>query len=323
VKVVIVGRFPDGAKGRIAGAFPGAWTVVLASPEDVAAELADADVLIPEHLLVDGALLDGATRLRLVQTGAGSDNVDIAECARRGVRVAHARGVNAGAVAEHVFALILGWFKNVIWLDQAMKRGAYDVEYAGAELSGKTLGIVGLGNIGREVGRLGRAFRLQLFGCHRRQDTVAPEVELVDLPTLLQRSDIVSLHVSLHPETQHLIGRKELALMRRDALLVNTSRGGVVDEEALVEALEREQIGGAALDVFETEPLSRESPLRKMRNVILTPHMAGMPDGLRFHGKRYAFFVENIRRVSEGLPPLNLLTPMPRGGAASSCGSEL
>jgi len=313
VKVVIVGRFSDSARQRIAGAFPGEWKVVLASAEDMAAHLADADVLIPEHLPIDGPLLDGAKRLRLVQTGAGSDNVNIAECTQRGVFVAHARGVNAGAVAEHVFAFILSWFKNIIRLDQAMKQGAYDVEYVGAELSGKALGIVGLGSIGQEVGRLGRAFRMRVIGCHRRPIAVAPDMELVDLPTLLQRSDIVTLHASLQQMTRRMIGRKELALMKRDALLVNTSRGPIIDEGALIEALEQGQIGGAALDVFETEPLPEDSPLRGMRNVILTPHTAGMPDGFRFHQKRYEFFVENIRRVGEGLPPANVLNQMLRG----------
>lgn len=312
MKVVIVGRFSERTRELIASTFPRDWKVVLTAAEDLAKELEDADVLIPEHFSIDAPLLDGASRLKLIQTGAGYDNVNIDECTKRGVFVSRARGVDAGAVAEHVFAFILSWFKNVILLDQMMKQRAYDVDYVGAELSGKAIGIVGLGSIGQEVGRLAHAFRMKVLGCHSRRINLSPEIELVDLPTLLQRSDIVTLHVSFHQQTRHMIGRKELALMKRDALLINTSRGPIIDEEALIEALEKGQIGGAALDVFETEPLPKDSPLRKMRNVILTPHTAGMPDGLKFHQKRYEFFVGNIRRISEGKPPVNALNEVSR-----------
>jgi len=312
VKVVIVGRFSECARRRIAAVFPRDWTVVLTPAEDVAGELEDAEVLVPEHLPIDGPLLDRAKSLKLIQTGAGYDNVNIGECSKRGVLVAHAKGVNAAAVAEHVFAFILSWVKNLIFLDHAVKQGAYDVDYVGGELSGKAIGIVGLGSIGQEVGRLAQAFRMTVSACHRRPITVPSGIQLVDLPTLLQRSDIVTLHVSFHQQTRHMIGRKELALMKRDALLINTSRGPIIDEEALIEALENEQIGGAALDVFETEPLPEDSRLRSLRNVILTPHIAGMPDGLTFHQKRYEFFVENIRRISEGKPPVNALNEVSR-----------
>jgi D-3-phosphoglycerate dehydrogenase len=307
VKVVIAGRFSASAARRIAGMFPGEWQVVLSPPEDAAGAAADADVLIPEHLPVDAALLGGARRLRLVQTGAGYDHVDVPACTGRGVLVAHARGVNAGAVAEHVFALVLAWFKNLLPLDRAMRQGEYDIEYAGGEISGKVLGIVGLGRAGREVGRLAAAFGMQALGYHYRPMGAVPGIELVDLSTLLRRADIVTLHVALNPETRHLIGRRELALMKRDALLVNTARGPIVDEGALIEALEQRGIGGAALDVFEVEPLPRDSPLRTMPNVLLTPHTAGMPDGFKFHRKRYEFFVANIRRVCEGRMPANLV----------------
>lgn len=313
---MIVGKFSERARGLIARTFPRDWTVVLTTVDEVAKELEDADVLVPEHLPIDGPLLDRAKSLKLIQTGAGYDNVNIDECAKRGVLVAHAKGVNAAAVAEHVFAFILTWVKNVILLDRMMKQGAYDVDYVGSELSGKTMGIVGLGRIGQEVGRLAHAFRMEVSACHSRWIHVPSDIELADLPTLLQHSDIVTLHVSLHQQTRHMIGRKELALMKRDALLINTSRGPIVDEEALIEALQKGQIGGAALDVFETEPLPEDSLLRKMPNVILTPHTAGMPDGLKFHQKRYEFFVENICRIGEGKPPVNALNEVPRGGVS-------
>lgn len=318
MKVVIVGNFSERARGLIGRTFPRDWVVVLTTPHEAAKELEGADVLIPEHMSVDRALLDRAKNLKLIQTGAGYDNVNIDECTKRGVLVAHAKGVNAAAVAEHVFAFILTWVKNVILLDRMMKQGAYDVDYVGSELSGKTMGIVGLGRIGQEVGRLAHAFRMKVFACHTRRINVPADIELADLPTLLQHSDIVTLHVSLQQQTRHMIGRKELALMKRNALLINTSRGPVVDEKALIDALQKGQIAGAALDVFETEPLPADSLLRKMPNVILTPHTAGMPDGLKFHQKRYEFFVGNITRIGAGKPPVNALNEVSRGAVSWS-----
>jgi D-3-phosphoglycerate dehydrogenase len=139
-------------------------------------------------------------------------------------------------------------------------------------------------------------------------------VQMTDMAALLGRSDVVTLHVFLDDRSRHMIGRRELDSMKRSAFLINTSRGAIVDETALIEALQTKRIAGAGLDVFEKEPLSKESPLRKMPNVILTPHTAGMPDGLKFHQKRYAYFRENILRVSQGKSPLNALNPMPSCG---------
>jgi D-3-phosphoglycerate dehydrogenase len=135
-------------------------------------------------------------------------------------------------------------------------------------------------------------------------------VETVDFKTLLKRSDVVTLHIFLNSQTRHLISRDEFEMMKPAALLINTSRGPVIDESALIEALRSKKIGGACLDVFETEPLPADSPLRKLDNVILSPHTAGMPDGLKFHEKRYRYFVENIKRVSAKRAPLNALNEL-------------
>jgi D-3-phosphoglycerate dehydrogenase len=210
----------------------------------------------------------------------------------------------------HLFSIGLNtssWYKNIISLDGMMKRGEYDVEYIGAELSGKVIGIVGLGYIGREVARLAKAFNMNVLGCHRRSIDTEVEMEFADFETLLKSSNVVTLHIPLNDRTRNLIGQRELALMKEDGFLINTSRGPVIDEAALVEALQLRKIGGAGLDVFETEPLPKNSPLRKLNNIILTPHRAGAPDGLHFHHKRFEFFVENIRRVSEGKASINAL----------------
>jgi len=307
MKVVIVGKFSDRTKHFILSKFPHDWKIAIVTSEELHREVNDAEVIIPEHKIIDGPLLDRAKYLKLVQTGAGYDNVMIDECTKRGIYVANAAGINALAVAEHVFAYIVCWYKNIIYLDGIMKQGQYGVDYAGSELSGKVIGIVGLGNIGREVACLANAFKMKVLGYHTRSIDTNLEIEFTDLETLLRLSDIITLHVSLNDKTRNMIGRKELELMKEDSFLINTSRGPVVDEAALIEALQSKKIGGAGLDVFETEPLPKDSPLRKLNNVILTPHTAGSPDGLKFHHKRFEFFVENIRRVSEHKPPINAL----------------
>jgi phosphoglycerate dehydrogenase-like enzyme len=307
MKVVIIGDFTEGSKKRILGRFPVDWKIAIVSVREADAEVVDAEVIIPEHIRVDGPFLERTKKLKLVQTGAGFDNVVIPECTRRGIYVANGAGVNTVAVAEHVLAFICCWFKDMIFLDGIMKHGEFGVDYNGAEIEGKTLGIIGMGSIGKAVAHRALAFEMKVLGYDIRPVETEPGVEMTDLASLLGESDVITLHTFLNEQTRHMIGRNELASMKRSAFLINTSRGPIVDEAALVEALEVKRIGGAGLDVFEKEPLPPDSPLRKMKNVILTPHTAGMPDGLKFHQKRYAFFLENITRVSEGKVPLNAL----------------
>lgn len=307
MKIVIVGEFSQVSRSQIRSVVPVDWQLAFATADEVDAEVGDAEVIIPEHVRIDGPFLRRARHLQLVQTGAGFDNVDIEACTAAGVYVANAAGINAAAVAEHVLGFILCWYKNLILLDGVMKTGAYGIDYRGAELAAKVIGIVGLGNIGRQVSLYARAFGMQVLGYDIVPAAGDSLVEAVDFKTLLTRSDVVTLHTFLNSRTRHLIGRNELEIMKPEALLINTSRGPVVDENALIEALQSKKIAGACLDVFEAEPLPVDSPLRKLDNVILTPHTAGMPDGLKFHKKRYEFFVENIIRVSEKMAPLNAL----------------
>ena len=164
-----------------------------------------------------------------------------------------------------------------------------------------------MGNIGKQVARLATSFQMKILGYHYREIDVEAHIEMTDLTTLLKQADIISIHVALNSHTRRMIGASEFDLMKDDAFIINTSRGEVLDETALVEALQQGKIGGAGLDVFEKEPLPKNNPLRDMENVILTPHMAGEPDGLHFHAKRYRFFSENIKRVSQGQTPLNAL----------------
>ena len=308
MNVLIIGEFPESSKKNIVGLFPDTWRIQIAAPEDSVRFLKDAEVVIPEHVRIDAPFLDQAPKLRLVQTGAGYDNVDIGECTKRGVRVCNASGVNAVAVAEHVMALLLGFYKNIPYLDSFMKsrRSEKDLDYAGGELYGKTIGIVGTGNIGRKVASYSRAFGMHVLGYHHR-GIASPEMEMVGWNELFRRSDIVSVHLPLSAETRGRIGSAEFENMKRTALLINTSRGAVIDENALIRSLKNGEIAGACLDVYTEEPLASDSPLRDMENVILTPHTAGLPDGVKFHINRYRFFISNIEKVMAGEQPEHAL----------------
>ena len=298
MKVVIIGFFPDAAKDRILESFPSAWTVRIVMPDEAEQELTDADVLIPEHILINDEILQKAPKLKLVQTGAGYDNVDLCACTMHGVQVCNAAGVNANAVAEHVMAFILCWYKNIVKLDRFLKMDSDEggLSYCGAELTEKTIGLVGFGHVGKKVAEYCNAFHMNVLVCSRKP-TGAAGIEQRDLDSLVRDSDIVSLHVSLNESTRHMINADVLTKMKSDAVLINTSRGGVIDEPQLLHALEKGLIGGACLDVFEDEPLRPDHPFRSLENVILTPHTAGLPDGVKYHRKRYEFFVRNIERV--------------------------
>ena len=166
MKVVVIGNFTQRAKENIASAFPASWEICPVAPGEAAAGLLDADAVIPEHTRVNAELLDRAPGLRLVQTGAGFDNVEIEECTKRGIWVCNAAGVNAAAVAEHVMAFLLCWYKNIPALDRFLKerRPEEELDYAGSELAGKTVGIVGLGAVGRTVAGYCGAFGMQVLG---------------------------------------------------------------------------------------------------------------------------------------------------------------
>jgi len=240
----------------------------------VAEEIADVAglVTIPADVVDDALLQAAGPDLRVVANfGVGYDSVDVEAATRRGVVVANTPDVLTAATAELAVALLLTLLRRVAEGDRLVRRGA---EWAlaptfmlGEGLVGKTLGIVGLGRIGREVARLAEAFGMRVV--HTRGS--GPYEEL-PLRQLLAEADIVSLHTPLTEETRHLIGSRELALMRPSAVLVNVARGPIVDEEALVEALEAGEIAGAALDVYEREPEVHPG-LLGLENVVLSPHL--------------------------------------------------
>ncbi len=309
MNVLITGYFNDDSKQRVVQSFPHDWQIQIIEPQLIEQFIGDAEVLIPEHIQVNEALLDQAQSLKLVQTGAGYDNVDIEACTKRGIWVSNAAGVNANAVAEHIMALVLNHYKNISYLDRFMKNKGDETKlsYTGGELSGLTIGTIGYGAIGSRVGKFAQAFNMKVLAYDKNPTLSSDGVEFVDLDILLAQSDIVTINIFLNEETRNLVDRAFLSKMKSNAVLVNTARGPIVCEPDLMEALKNGVIGGACLDVFTEEPLSLDSELRSLANVTLTPHTAGMPDGMKFHETRYRFFVANINRVMGNEAPQNNL----------------
>lgn len=253
-----------------------------ADPGVLARELVGSWATIAGHEAYGSELFDLLPELCVIaRPGVGHDRIDIHAATRNNVAVVFAPGANADAVADHALALILACLKDIPRVDAAVRSGAWVPKVLLADLAGATVGVVGLGDIGRRVARRLAAFDCEILASEPSPDHAflgAHPVELVDLNSLLRRSAVVTLHVRPGAGTDHLIGRRELSLMSSDAILVNTSRGQVIDEVALVEALEGHAIRGAALDVFEREPLASGHPLTWLENVVLSGHVAGLTE---------------------------------------------
>lgn len=252
------------------------------SPDDLRKAAVEADgllTMLPDR--VDSALFDASPKLKIVSNLAvGYDNIDIAAANQRGVLATNTPGVLTEAVADLTLALILAFSRRIVDGDRLVREGewrAWNPTFLlGRDLSGATLGIVGLGSIGLEVARRARGFGMRVLYASRSPKPKAENelaVESRDLLDLIAESDFLSLHLPLLPETRGLIGRRELGLMKPDAVLINTVRGPILDQAALVDALSERQIGGAALDVFESEPVSADDPLLKLDNVLVAPHV--------------------------------------------------
>jgi D-3-phosphoglycerate dehydrogenase len=278
--VVVADKVDEGGLALLAQA-PGVEVVkAVKNPAKLKEALPTADaLLVRSETKVTAEMLATAPHLRVIgRAGIGVDNIDVEEATRRGVAVFNAPGGNTVSAAEHTIGLLLALERKIPWADASMRRGEWDrARFQGTELRGKVLGIVGLGRIGAHVAKLARAIGMAVLAYDpylteaRAQEL---QVELVPLEDLLPRVDVVTLHLPLTKETRNLIDRRRLALMKPRAVLLNCARGGLVDETALQEALEQGTLAGAAIDVFETEPLPADSPLRKAERVILTPHLA-------------------------------------------------
>ncbi|MBM4406243.1 MAG: D-glycerate dehydrogenase [Chloroflexi bacterium] len=258
---------------------------------------------------IDAPLLAAAPQLRVVSNMAvGYNNVDVAAATARGIYIGNTPGVLTETTAEFAFALLLAWARRVPEAQRFAREGRWKtwepMSLLGVDLHGATLGIVGVGRIGEAMARRARAFQMRiLYQSRTRKPALERELGIIyaGLDTLLAESDFVSLHVPLNAETRGLIGARQLAKMKPTAALINTARGDVVDQAALIKALQAKSIAGAALDVTDPEPLPAGNPLYQMENVLLTPHIASASRGTRLRMAMMAAL--NIVDVLEGRAP--------------------
>lgn len=254
-------------------------------PECNAERIKDADIVISNKIMMDEALLRDCKNLKLIcVTATGTNNLDLPYLSSRGIKAANVRGYSTDSVAQHTFALLFYVYEKLHFYDHYVKSGGYiksdvfsmfDVRFH--ELAGKRFGIVGLGAIGKKVADIAA-----LFGCEvvyystsgKHDDATYRRVSKEEL---FRESDIISIHAPLNEDTLNLVGKEELAMMKKDAVLLNLGRGPIVNQEALAEALENDQIGGAGLDVLTVEPMAADNPLIRIQDsakLIITPHIA-------------------------------------------------
>jgi phosphoglycerate dehydrogenase-like enzyme len=273
---------------------------------------ARAAINIRAHARFSATVLAACPALKLISVwGTGTDNIDLNAAGMRGVTVCNTPGINAFAVAEHALTLMLAVARKITILDAEMRKGRWPREML-TQLLGKTLGVFGMGAIGARVAALGRGIGMRVHGWSAQGDDARIR-EVGARPAMkeeiLRTADVLSLHVRLTPETRAFIGRKELALMKPTAILVNTGRGALVDRDALIAALRERRIMGAGLDVFHQEPLPPDDPVLSLPNVVCSPHNAGQTPEVIREGLLAA--VENIENFFRGKPTNLIVSPIP------------
>jgi len=284
VKVLVCDPIEDEGIQKLEGA---EFTVDIKptiTPDELKKIVSNYNVLIVRsRTKVTKEILNAGKQLKLVgRAGAGLDNIDLDAAEKKGVKVLNTPEAPAEAVAELTMGLILALARSIPSADKAMKEGKWTKkDLIGWELKGKTLGTIGLGNIGERVAKLAKAFGMKILITKRTPPAPALLKELeaafVSLDELLKRSDIVTIHVPYTAQTHHMIGEKELHFMKKGSYLINTSRGAIVDEKALLEALQAQRLGGAALDVYEVEPPTNLI-LMQLPNVVCTPHIGAQTE---------------------------------------------
>lgn len=275
------------------------------TPDDLKRRIEAADIVIVGWSKLTKDVINSGKMLKMISIWATSCHYADVEAAKgRGVVVTHVPGYATEAVAEHAFALLLSAARRLLSADEHVRRGGFDWRpFGGIELRGKTLGVIGTGSIGCRVAEISKTFEMQILGYDKYPNMKRAKelgMKYVDLHTLLKESDFISLHVTLTSETDRFIGKKEFGIMKKGAVIVNTSQGKVVDEEALIKALKSGRVSCAGLDVFEEEPPPKDNPLFELSNVILTPHIG-------FHTveavKRCSdICIDNVVKFLEGSP---------------------
>lgn len=317
MKVVLHFQCSVRLQARIAAQMPPWIELVFADdtdPTGLAAKLKDAQVLLHVLSPVTAGIMAAAPSLQLIQKiGVGVNTIDLDEASRRGIRVANMPGTNSRAVAEATLTLMLSVLRRLVPLDTATRAGggwslpAEATDEVG-ELCGRTVGLIGFGAVPRLLVKMltGLGANVQFWSRSPVHDATAPQV---DWQSLLQTSDIVSLHVPLTAETRHLIDKAALARMQKGSILINTSRGPVVDEAALYQALSSGHLRGAGLDVFEEEPTPRDNPLLTLSQVVLTPHVAWLTS--ETVNRSLTIAIENCTRLRDGGPLLHEVSAGP------------
>jgi len=273
---------------------------------------AQVAINIRAHAHFSDAVFAACPALKLVSVwGTGTDNIDLHGAGMRGVTVCNTPGINAFAVAEHALTLMLTVARKITLLDAEMRRGKWPREML-TQLLGKTLGVFGMGAIGARVAALGRGIGMNVLGWSALGDEArvrAAGAQPASKEAILTAADVISLHVRLTSETRGLIGRRELALMKPTAILVNTGRGALVERDALLAALRERRIMGAGLDVFHQEPLAPDDPVLALPNVVCSPHNAGQTPEVIRDGLLAA--VDNVERFLRGKPANVIVAPIP------------
>lgn len=261
------------------------------SVDDALADIGRYDAVVVRVAPLDSEVIAAADNLKVIaKHGSGLDNVDIDAASERDIVVCNTPGVNARSVAEHAIALLFGIQRNLHTADRHVRSGGWNRDaYRGRELAGDTLGLMGYGSIAKETAQLAEGIGLDIIAYDPHHDKSIRDgvVRVETLTELCERSDAVSLHVPLNSGTRGAISTEQLDALGETGVLINTARGGVIDEDALIDALDREAIGGAALDTFQNEPPSADSPLYEYDSVLLTPHIGGVT-------------VDALTRMSEG-----------------------
>lgn len=270
------------------------------SEESLIERLGDAEVAINirSSCRFTAAVFEACPKLKMVSIwGTGTDNIDLAAARRLGVTITNTPGVSAPSIAEHTLGLLLAVARKIPKLDAQVREGAWPRGNM-TLLHGKTVGVIGLGAIGLRFARLAAGIGMNVIAWTMNPRDLG--VPLVSLDELLEQSDVVSLHLRLSDETRSFLGRERIAKMKRGALLVNTARGPIVDEAAMIEALQSGQLAGAGLDVFDIEPLPAGHPLTKLDNAVLSPHCAGITPEVLEAG--LALSLENVEKYFAGSP---------------------
>lgn len=282
------------------------------APEELLERIQDADVIVTKEMPVSGDLIrQFPDSVKLIcEAGTGYNNLDLAAAKEKGIMVCNIPAYSTQRVAQTAIMLILN-LSSAMQVQMAMlAKGNHDnftknLQVPHVELNDKTLGIIGAGHIGREVIRIAKAMDMKILVYTRTPKEDGDGIRYVDLETLLRNSDYVSLHCPLTPQTRHMINKDTLAMMKPEAFLINTSRGALIDEPALIEALQNGVIAGAGLDVQEVEPPAEDNPLYTMSNVLLTPHMGWK--GLETRKRLVSILAGNIK-AWEDKKPVNVVS---------------